>query len=307
MKIIRFVKGQKWLRETIYFVLRFCGLPWLVRQCAQKKRVTIILYHDIAREVFHAHMQVISKAYNIISLEDYVKARQANDFSAIPDKALIVTFDDGVKSNYELLPVFQEFSFKPTIFICSSIVGTNRHFWWNHTDSDATNVMLKSLPTVEMNAKLAELGYLEEKEYDDRAALSDAEIEEMREFVDFQSHGCFHPMLPMCTEDRVKEELAVSKEQLENRYGFKINGYSYTNGDYSDRDVSLVQEAGYNVAITVDSYFNDENTDLLRLKRLCVPDDASVNEAIVNVSGLKIFLRKRLGKLNYGYQPNPVS
>ena len=63
----------------------------------------------------------------------------------------------------------------------------------------------------------------------------------------------------------------------------------------------MAQEAGYECAITVDPGFNSQNTDLFKLKRLSIKDDADVNELIVKASGLWAYTKKLLGHQNYGY------
>lgn len=43
-------------------------------------------------------------------------------------------------------------------------------------------------------------GYYPEKEYEERSILNLRENKEMRPYVDFQSQGMFHNVLPLCSE-----------------------------------------------------------------------------------------------------------
>ena len=116
----------------------------------------------------------------------------------------------------------------------------------------------------------------------------------MKNFVNFQSHSLYHPILPKCNIEIAKQEINESKNKLEKDYGLKINVFSYPNGEYSDRDIELVKNAGYECAITVDFGFNTINSDLYRLKRLSVNDPWNINELIVKASGVWGFLNKIL-------------
>ena len=69
---------------------------------------------------------------------------------------------------------------------------------------------------------------------------------------------------------------------------------SYPHGDYSDRDIELCRQAGYDCGITVDFGFNTVTTDRFRLKRLSVNDTDDLNELIVKASGLWQFVKTLL-------------
>ena len=43
---------------------------------------------------------------------------------------MVVTFDDGHIKNHSLLPVFKKYQVPVTIFLCSGIVDTGKHFWF---------------------------------------------------------------------------------------------------------------------------------------------------------------------------------
>src|SRR5205823_400641 len=131
-------------------------------------------------------------------------------------------------------------------------------------------------------------------EYDARQSLSLDEITEMKSVVDFQSHTVFHPILPACSFEKARWEIVESKEALEREHGLKIYALAYPNGDYSDRDVELLQKAGYTCGLTLDPGFNDFQTDPFRLRRVALPDDAGINEVIVKTSGLWTVLKEML-------------
>ena len=118
----------------------------------------------------------------------------------------------------------------------------------------------------------------------------------MSSFVNFQSHTLFHPILPNCTDEEAKREIINSKLILESDYKLRINAIAYPNGDYSERDILLCKEAGYECGITVDHGFNTIDTDLFRLKRFSINDTNNIDELIVRASGVYSFFKTFNGR-----------
>ena len=115
------------------------------------------------------------------------------------------------------------------------------------------------------------------------------QISEMKDYVDFQSHTMFHPILPSCDDNEARKEIFESKEFLENEYGLPINKIAFPNGDFSERDMLLVKEAGYKCSLTTEPGFNTLSSNIFRLKRISVLDNLNKNELAVLVSGIRIY------------------
>lgn len=274
------------MRRNLFLLLRLTGIPFFLREFVQRRRVTILCYHDIDPSLAESHFRELKRLYNIIPLNAYINARRSHSVTAIPEKALIITFDDGHKGNYRLLPLIKQHQVPITIFLCSSIVGTQRHYWWLACpDMDVAYVM-KRLDNNERLRHLAKFGFEENRDYVERQSLSRTEIEELTAFVDFQAHSCYHPILTRCANDRSWNEIMDCKTELENNYGLNIYAFAYPNGDYSTREAVMAKKAGYSCALTIDGGFNTFNTDMFRLKRLRMNDEADLNELIVKASGL---------------------
>lgn len=288
------------MKSLIFNILRYSGLPFFFREFIQKNKVTILLFHDINKEDAAKAFAYIKRKYKIISLQQYIDAVQNN--TKLPKKALIITFDDGHISNYELLPVIKRYQIPVTIFLCASIINTRRRFWFLHEPIASMVEDWKKIPNQLRLKKLEEHGFEQEKESEIRQALDKTELDEMKEWVDFQSHTSFHPVLPQCNNAEAAAEIIGSKQILENDFQLNINTLSYPNGDYSERDIELAKTAGYVCGITVDYGYNTLNTDLFRLKRLSVNDTGDINELAVKASGVWAFLKTRNGKKQpYGF------
>lgn len=236
----------------------------------------------------------LSRRYNIIGLNDFIDAHESRDNTQLPKKALILTFDDGHIGNYALLPVIRKTRIPVTIFLCASIVNTNRHFWFNYEG------LSLSVPDIKRNVRswyrdLSEYGFIRDREFASPQALQKSQIEEMMPLINFQSHTMYHPILPRCSGVEAEQEIMGSKEILMKNFGLPVNAISYPNGDYSERDILLVKEAGYKCGMTVDFGYNTIQTDLFRLRRLSLSNTDDMNEIIVKASGLWAFLKTVMG------------
>jgi peptidoglycan/xylan/chitin deacetylase (PgdA/CDA1 family) len=266
------------------------AVPYLIREVVQRRHVTILVYHKLPPETANHHFDALRKRYNIISLADYMNSR-TEVRKPLPPKPLIVTFDDGHKGHYALKPIFEKHGIRATSFICSGVVGTNRHFWFETEMSDRLRQSLKRVPDEERLDELARLGFSETAEQETRQALSTSEIEDMKSVVDFQSHTVYHPLLPQCSAPRAFVEISDSKIELEDRFGLSIYALAYPNGDYSAREIAAAEASGYSCALTLDCGFNSRKTPLFQLKRICINDDAELAELLVKASGLWGFLK----------------
>ena len=276
------------LKKLTFVLLRATLIHVLVREFIQRRRVTILLYHAPAPDVLDRHLHALSKSYTFITFREFLDASEHKQ--KLPPKALILTLDDGHASNHALLPVLKKYDVRATIFLCSRIVGTNRHFWFKHPQAKQEIALLKTLDNGERLERLEKLDFRECQAYEDRQALSWDEVDEMREWVDFQPHSMFHPILPRCSEERVHEEIAKSKSDLEER-GFAADVFAFPNGDYTKREMRIVQASGYRCSMSIDSGFNTDATDMYRLKRIGIPDGGEISELMLRASGVWSFFR----------------
>ncbi len=271
------------MREALFLLLRSTLIPALVRELVQRRRATILVWHDPDPDAFERHLRLLRRLYTPVSLRAVVDAIKTGRMRELPPKPLVLTLDDGHEGNARLLPVIERYGVPVTIFLCSAIIGTRRPF-----------------PFV--------LGRASSRGREDREpgrhfGLSEEAIERMRHAVDFQSHTATHSRLPLCTTERARREIAGSKRELERRFGLEVYALAYPNGDYSDRDIELAKEAGYGCALAADAGFNGAGSDLFRLRRLTLDDGAGPSELVVKASGVWAFLKRLVVGQPYGYRP----
>lgn len=292
------------MSSLVYKILRYSGTAWLWRELLQRKKVTFLLFHDMSAADAERNFTYIKRHYNIINLYDYLSA--VKNGTSLPHKAVVITFDDGHISNYDMLPIIQKLQIPVTIFLCSGIVGTHRHFWFRHNQEVKEKVELfKQMPNGQRLEELKAYGFEQQIEYPDIQALTTKQIEEMKPWVDFQSHTCFHPILPQCDDATAELEIRNSRQQLEDSFRLSVNVLSYPNGDYSARDIRLAKDAGYICGVTVDTGYNDLSSDLFRLKRISAGDAKTATELMVKASGCYALLKHRLHKPSYGFKSTP--
>ena len=100
-------------------------------------QVPILMYHHLAEEgdgadtisveLFRAHMQALHEAgYTAVSFQDLY--RYVNYGEELPEKPVVITFDDGYTSNYTLAyPILKEYGMQATIFVIGVSVGKDTY------------------------------------------------------------------------------------------------------------------------------------------------------------------------------------
>ncbi len=254
------------------------GIPLLIREWICRNRVAILLYHDVQPKVFARHIAYLSRHCKIISLDTLVSAIYKKDFSEIPSKSVVITIDDGHVGNITLLPIFKQYHIHPTIYVCTRIINTHRHFWFKILgQSKKKKERLKRLPNAERLTLLKQEDNFEpEIEYKNRQALNTDEMKQMIQDVDFQPHTQFHPILPHCAQTECKQEILGSKADLEKFLGVECLHFSYPNGDYTEREIEIVKAGGFRSARTTDLGWNSINTSPYKLKAISISDDAGL-------------------------------
>lgn len=82
---------------------------------------------SISVDLFKEHMQVIhDNGYTTLTMKQLEDCLLHN--KPIPEKSVVITFDDGYLNNYTLaFPVLKEFNMNATIFIISSLLDGNKY------------------------------------------------------------------------------------------------------------------------------------------------------------------------------------
>ena len=65
--------------------------------------------------------------------------------------------------------------------------------------------------------------------------------------------------------------------------------------------IENLKKAGYQAGITCDLSFNDNNTDIFKLKRIDIPDNASLLELESKITAIFPFIKRKLFKKDFGF------
>ena len=285
------------LNHLLSLDFRFSGFPWLLRHSVQKKRITILMFHQPQPVFFDKALKELKKRYNIIPFSLYTKALK-DPSTILPDRSLILTFDDGWANNFALLPLLIKHQAPVTIFLMAGLTNTRQHPWYYVTKDRPFKESLKKMSDSARIAALKRTGFEEGQIFAERVTLNREEIKAMQKsgLVEFGSHTLTHPILPKCSDSKAAKEIELSKTKTEEFSGILCNFFSFPNGEYSERDIRLCKKAGYQAAVTLDTGYNTRRTDPFRLKRISVPDNGSISELLVKASGIWAFLKVITGK-----------
>jgi peptidoglycan/xylan/chitin deacetylase (PgdA/CDA1 family) len=104
--------------------------------------------------------------------------------------------------------------------------------------------------------------------------LTPAEARELAsgELVEIGSHTRTHPLLSERPEEEQREELIVSKAELEAVVCADVREFAYPHGHYSGATVGIARTSGFNCACTTTGNLVERTSDAFELPRVAVPD-----------------------------------
>jgi peptidoglycan/xylan/chitin deacetylase (PgdA/CDA1 family) len=277
-------RGKAILKEVLAALVVLTGIARATRAWLWRDRVAVLLYHDPDPATLDKHLAYLREICDLVPLTDVGSPGKGRPRAAI-------TLDDGHAGNARLLPIFIKHNVRPTIFLCSSIVGRPRRHWWMHPGAQRAGLeRLKRLTNGQRLAELAAYGYRQDAD-DHPTGLSIEQLETMRPHVDFQGHTRFHPVLTRCSDLECADEIANCKHEIEALLQTACEHFAYPNGNYGDREVNLVRAAGFKSARTCDIGWNDRSSDPFRLRTIIIDDNASITRFAAQLTGIPLFLR----------------
>lgn len=281
------------MKETLGTLVRLSGVDRLVRFARARRKVTVVVYHNPKPEILREHLAYYARRYSFTTLDAVADALETGRWDALPAYPLVVTLDDGHRGNLALEAVFREYGVRPTIYLCSQVVGTARPFWWQTAAADELGAAaLKTLPDEERRRRLARAG--DDPDRDAAGPLQAMSWEEARHLgavADYGGHTRTHPILIRCDDARAREEIALCRGELEEALARPCAHFAYPNGDYGEREVALLRQAGYRTGRSIEAGWNGPDADPFRLKAFPIVDDISVGWLAAQLTGIPARLR----------------
>jgi len=171
---------------------------------------------------FKAQMAYLYRlGYRVLSLQSALDGLFGN--GKLPRHSVVLTFDDGYENfNQNVFPVLERYGFPATVFLVSELLGRNAK-WLAEDGRHAPDLM-------------------------DKMAIKKLRSDN----IVFGSHTLTHPLLTRLDQSRQAREITDSKSALEDLLGEEVKFFCYPAGDYDEKVVKLVREAGYQAALTCD-------------------------------------------------------
>jgi hypothetical protein len=88
-------------------------------------------------------------------------------------------------------------------------------------------------------------------------------------------HSISHPILPLCNDTELQDEIVLSRKILQENLNTPITSFCYPNGDGDERTISLVKETGYSQAVTTKWGQNKHGISPFTLKRFDIQSQTS--------------------------------
>lgn len=236
----RRMRLKRTLRRCVARVFTYSGLAACWYHLVAKRGVRILAYHGIetpARspfsvtvDSFDSQMKLLSKEFNVLSFDKY--CQYIEEEKNIPEKSVIVTFDDGFEDFHRnALPILEKYRVPATCFVISS----------KATSGDATYMNSDHVKQVAQSGQ-----------------------------VTVGSHSLSHRSIARIDDSEKKREIVHSKQYFEELLGKPIDYFCYPYGTYNDFDaksVGVIKGAGYRLACTSINGVNFRETDPYRLRR----------------------------------------
>ncbi|WP_345073936.1 polysaccharide deacetylase family protein [Hymenobacter fastidiosus] len=206
----------------------------------------------MSASVFEQQLAYLAKnQWTVIDLDTFLKGFEQPEI--LPDQAVLITFDDGYRSNLIVaLPLLRQFSYPGVIFVPTGFIDG-----YNAFDADI---------------------FYEPEE----PICSWEELKELeRQGVSVQSHGVWHRHFSTLSVAEQVVEVVQSKAEIEARLNKTLKVFSFPYGDdglNSSQTEELLAEAGYRAACLYNgTSFEVKSALPYRLERIPIGPDTDMS------------------------------
>ena len=225
-------------------------------------------------------------------------------------KLVVLTFDDGFRNIADnAYPIMKELGAKGCFYLISDLIGADKLLWTDYVETVVRNSAkgeflfsfegrpityildtkasyekamldikrkLKKVPNDDRKRYLQQFDNIKIDTIPKEFFLCDWErIRSLdRRFLEVGSHTATHPNCTSFTSDEEFErEIKGSKAEIEKQVGYEVKHFCYPIGAYNDGVIERLKRYGYWTAVTTTPGFNDENTDVYKLRRIAPRED----------------------------------
>lgn len=210
-------------------------------------KVFVLAYHSIGGDnefwslpakTFEKQLRFLKSRFDIISVDELVKYMLGRKTFS---RAVVLTFDDGYKDfKTEALPLLEKYNAPAAVFVISQNVNP-------FTKGAALELLSK----------------------EDLQELS------RHPLVTIGSHTRTHPRLPEISPEKQKDEIFLSKKEIEEVIGKRVDYFAYPKGLFNDNARVYIQQAGYKAAFSTRQALVKSGDDVYALPRIGIwPNDS---------------------------------
>lgn len=218
--------------------------------------VPVLMYHSIGYEksndlvikpeALEAQLKFLKENnYTTLNLEELYQYFSAK--KSLPEKPVVLTFDDGYENNYSLgYPLFKKYGIKANIFVITSWVDTSKNF--------LTSSQIKEL---DVNG------------------------------IEIESHTFNHDELSKLSYEKQVDTLKKSKEYLEKTLNRPVYYLAYPFGHYNEESTRALKDAGYRMGVLTRHGMSKASQGLFTLSRMRINADDSIQVFRSKINGRK--------------------
>ena len=246
-----------------------------LRSAETSNPAIILAYHRVASlqpdshnlctppDVFREHMRCLARDCAPISLKDLAEFAAAG---RIPARAVAVTLDDGyLDALTTASPILTEFGIPATFFVNSDRLSEEHERWWDvlerlplpASEREALNQAIWPLDADGRRQLVADVLARTASNACPRTTHRVMTAEEIRQLTkrpghSIGAHTVHHLALTTQRLETKRCEVIGDKAALEQAIGAPVPLFSYPYGDYDAEVVTVVREAGFLAAVTVE-------------------------------------------------------
>lgn len=225
---------------------------------AESNRISILAYHAISLKPDRGNLSVISQrrfeqqmrfladsGYQTLSLAEMHAFMNG---AAAPERSIVITFDDGWKSQLRALPILERYDHKATFFIFpGGGIAPERQKYRNYMTWTEVQA-LSDHPNFEVQAHSMTHPYVRS---DNLAAWVRGDT-------------------PGRNGADAIYELVESKAMLERELGVPVDFFAWPGGWYNDALIDIAKRAGYRALFTAEAGGNRPGNDVYRMRRFVI-------------------------------------
>lgn len=234
-----------------------------------KDKVIVLTYHNVSPqkltrltitpERFEADLLLLkNKGFNFVSLRQTVDA--LNGKGKLPENAILITFDDGLKGFYKYaMPIIKKYKVPTVNFVITSRINTKG-------TKDSFSMNIEEIKDV-INSGLVEIQSHTHASHD--YIYVDGSLDKRSKFA----YRAYDPAKKVFErqidyENRIYDDLITSRKVLKDEFGIDADVLCFPFGHYNKKVIDIAKKAGFKYFVTTEQGVNIFDSNKSKIYRL---------------------------------------